>query len=95
MFVARPVTGRVSPDFAVEGDRTSVRWELTPAEGGTLLVLTQRYFSKTAADVLKVGLPYFVIRLEAHLDGRDAPAWETRFEEARRIDLDVAASKSG
>ena len=95
MFVARPVTGRVSPDFAVEGDRTSVRWELTPSERGTLLVLTQRYFSKTAADVLKVGLPYFVIRLEDHLDGRDAPAWETRFEEARRIDLDVAASKSG
>jgi uncharacterized protein YndB with AHSA1/START domain len=75
------------PELGATGERNLVRWELTPVEGGTLLVLTQRQLTTKAAEVLKVGLPFFVLRLEAHLDGRPPPDWTSRVEEARRFEV--------
>lgn len=82
------------PKDGLPAERNLVRWEVSPAEGGSLLVLTQRRLSRQWADVGKVGLPYFVLRLEALLDGRPAPAWETRREEAQRFDFHPAGSSA-
>ena len=67
-------------------ERIVVRWELTPTEGGTLLALTHRDLKRGWTEVLKVGLPFFLIRLEAQLDGREPPDWESRVEQARRFE---------
>jgi uncharacterized protein YndB with AHSA1/START domain len=75
------------PELGAFGEQNLVRWELEPVEGGTLLILTQSRLTTKAADVLKVGLPFFVLRLEAHLDGRPPPVWGSRVTEARRFEV--------
>jgi uncharacterized protein YndB with AHSA1/START domain len=55
------------------GEASIVRWELTPSEGGTLLVLTQRRLSRPTAETFVRGLSVFLDRLSAHMDGAPLP----------------------
>jgi uncharacterized protein YndB with AHSA1/START domain len=66
------------------GEQTVVRWELTPREGGTLLVLTHRGLHRKTAEVFRHGLPGFLDRLEALLDGRPLPDWDQAVRDSRR-----------
>jgi uncharacterized protein YndB with AHSA1/START domain len=66
-------------------EQSVVRWELSPREGGTLLVLTHRGLTRKTADVFQHGLPAFLDRLEAQLDGRRLPDWERGVRESRRL----------
>lgn len=68
------------------GERTVVRWELTPRDGGTLLVLTHRDLTKNAARVFNLGMQAFLDRLEAQLDSRPLPDWEGRIREIRTFE---------
>ncbi len=61
--------GPNSPD----GERSVVRWELSPAEGGTLLVVTHRNLSRPAAAIFVRGFPTLLDRLAAHLAGAPMP----------------------
>jgi uncharacterized protein YndB with AHSA1/START domain len=56
-----------------EGESSVVRWELTPSEGGTLLVLTHRKLSRATARTFVRGFGDFLDRLSAQLDGRPLP----------------------
>jgi uncharacterized protein YndB with AHSA1/START domain len=66
------------------GEQTVIRWELSAREGGTLLVLTHRGLSRKAANVFQHGVPGFLDRLEALLDGKPLPDWERSVQESRR-----------
>jgi uncharacterized protein YndB with AHSA1/START domain len=65
-------------------ERSVVRWELRPQEGGTLLVLTHRGLTRRTAEVFQHGLPGFLDRLEALLEGRPLPDWAESIRESRR-----------
>ncbi len=62
-------TGPNSPD----GETSVVRWELSPAEGGTLLVVTHRKLSRPAAEIFVRGFATLLDRLAAHLAGAPMP----------------------
>jgi len=59
------------------GEASVVRWELSPREGGTLLVMTHRKLSRPTAEIFARGFRAFLDRLSAHLDGRPMvpPPW--------------------
>jgi uncharacterized protein YndB with AHSA1/START domain len=67
------------PNFPT-GESSIVRWELSPTDGGTLLVLTHRKLTRPTAETFVRGLKDFLDRLSAQLDGRDPPhpAWLPR-----------------
>jgi uncharacterized protein YndB with AHSA1/START domain len=65
-------------------EQSVVRWELSPNEGGTLLVLTHRGLRRSTAQVFRHGLPGFIDRLEAQLDGRELPDWDAAVRDSRR-----------
>lgn len=56
-----------------DGESSTVRWELTPTEEGTLLVLTHRRLTRATARTFVRGLGDLLDRLSAHLDGRPLP----------------------
>jgi uncharacterized protein YndB with AHSA1/START domain len=56
------------------GEASLVRWELNPVAEGTLLVMTQRKLSRPTAQVFVRGMPVFLDRLAATLDGTALPA---------------------
>lgn len=56
-----------------KGESSIVRWELSPTEGGTLLVLTHRKLTRRTAETFARGLKIFLDRLSAQLDGGDLP----------------------
>ena len=64
------------------GEASVVRWELTPADGGTLLVLTHRELTPPTAETFVRGLKDFLDRLSAQLDGEPLrhPSWVPRHE---------------
>lgn len=68
-----------------EGERSIVRWELRPEEGGTLLTLTCSDLTQRTAQGYHAGLQAFLDRLEAQLDGRPLPDWEARVRELRGL----------
>ena len=55
------------------GETSVVRWELSPSEGGTLLVMTHRRLSRAVAEIFVRGFASLLDRLSAHLDGRPLP----------------------
>ncbi len=57
------------------GERSVVRWELTEVPGGTQLVLVHRGLSPQTAQTFRHGVPGFLDRLSALLDGRPLPDW--------------------
>lgn len=50
-----------------------VRWDLSPSEGGTLVVLTHRKLTRPTAEIFARGLRVFLDRLAASLDGTPMP----------------------
>ena len=66
-------------------EQSVVRWELSPREGGTLLVLTHRGLTRATAETFQHGLPGFLDRLEAQLDGRPLPDWIRSIQESQRL----------
>jgi uncharacterized protein YndB with AHSA1/START domain len=62
-----------------QGEASIVRWELTPSEGGTLLVLTHQKLTRPTAETFVRGLGVFLDRLSAQLDGAPLPVppWAT------------------
>lgn len=56
-----------------EGESSVVRWDLSPTEGGTLVVLTHRLLTRSTAERFSRGLSVFLDRLAAHLDGAPLP----------------------
>jgi uncharacterized protein YndB with AHSA1/START domain len=60
-------------EYFPSGEASVVRWELTPAPEGTLLVLTHRKLSPATATVFSRGLRVFLDRLAAQLDGVPLP----------------------
>jgi len=70
-------TSARSPHFP--GERSIIRWELTAGEGGTFVVLTHRDLTRRTAQVFGRGLPTFLDRLGALLDGTTMPdhVWAT------------------
>jgi uncharacterized protein YndB with AHSA1/START domain len=68
------------------GEASIVRWELTPSEGGTLLVLTHQRLTRPTAEIFVRGLRVFLDRLSAHLDGEPLPhpPWVTPAAGTRR-----------
>lgn len=57
-----------------DGEASIVRWELSPATGGTLVTLTHRKLSRPTAQVFSRGLKVFFDRLSALLDRAPLPA---------------------
>lgn len=57
----------------LQEETSIVRWELTPSETGTLLVLTQLRLTRPTAETFVRGLSVFLDRLSAHLDGVPLP----------------------
>lgn len=55
------------------GEASIIRWELSPSEGGTLLVLTHRKLTRLTAETFARGLSVLLERLSAHMDGRAMP----------------------
>jgi hypothetical protein len=59
---------------------SSVRFELSPDHGGTLLVLDHRGLPQDAAIAYAAGCHAYLDRLAAQFDG-DVPDWDERFSE--------------
>jgi uncharacterized protein YndB with AHSA1/START domain len=55
------------------GESSIVRWDLSPTEGGTLVVLSHRLLTRPTAERFSRGLSVFLDRLAAHLDGAPLP----------------------
>lgn len=70
------------------GESATVRWELRPESGGTLVILTQRGLTERAARVFQHGMRGFLDRLGALLDGRPLPDWQERVRELRAAPSD-------
>ena len=56
-----------------EGETSIVRWELSPADGGTLLVMTHRKLTRPTAEIFVRGVVVFLDRLSAQMDGTPLP----------------------
>jgi uncharacterized protein YndB with AHSA1/START domain len=65
------------------GERAIFRYELTPDQGSTHLIVTYRRITRQTARGFLPGLHVFLDRLEAQLDGRPAPDWMERFGQVR------------
>jgi uncharacterized protein YndB with AHSA1/START domain len=74
---------RPEDDHQYGGEQTVVRWELTPQDGGTLVVVTHRDLTKNTARIFELGMQAFLNRLDALLDGRALPDWEEQIREIR------------
>jgi uncharacterized protein YndB with AHSA1/START domain len=80
---------KVDPGSGIpRGENSVVRWELSPVEGGTLLVMTHRKLSRRLAETFVRGFNDFLNRLSAQLDGAPLPEppWLSR---ARKNDPTV------
>ncbi len=56
------------------GERSIVRWELSPSGAGTLLIMTHRRLSRPTAEIFVRGMRVLLDRLAAQLDGTELPA---------------------
>ena len=66
-----------------KGERSVVRWELTPVGEGTLLRFRHRRLTRQTATVFAGGMHAFLDRLEDQLDGRPLVDWAARIGEVR------------
>jgi uncharacterized protein YndB with AHSA1/START domain len=62
-----------------QGENSSIRWELMPADGGTLLTMMHRRLTRPASLGFAPGWHAFLDRLAAQLDGAPLPDWMERF----------------
>jgi uncharacterized protein YndB with AHSA1/START domain len=66
-----------------DGERAVFRYELSRADGGTVLLATVERISRATARGFLPGLHVFLDRLAAQLAGAPLPDWLTRFGELR------------
>jgi len=66
-----------------KGEKSIVRWELTPEGEGTLLRLTHKRLTRQTAIGFSSGIHAFLDRLENELDGAPLVDWRTRVDEVR------------
>ncbi len=66
-----------------KGEKSIVRWELTPDGEGTLLRLTHKRLTRQTAIGFSSGIHAFLDRLENELDGAPLVDWRTRVDEVR------------
>jgi uncharacterized protein YndB with AHSA1/START domain len=67
------------------GEDAIFRYELTRQGDSTLLIVTYRRITKQTALGFTPGAHVLLDRLEAQLDKKPLPNWETRFTEARTL----------
>ena len=65
------------------GERSVVRWELTPDGDGTILRVIHRGLSRRTASGFVAGIHAFLDRLEEELDGAALTDWTERVGEVR------------
>lgn len=65
------------------GERSVVRWELSPSAGGTLLTLQHKRLTKGTALGFAPGTHAFLDRLEAMLAKTPLPDWMKRYDEVK------------
>lgn len=66
-----------------KGERSIVRWELTPDGEGTILRLAHRRLTRQTAITFVGGMHAFLDRLEDELDGAPLVDWTARINEVR------------
>ena len=66
-----------------QGERSIVRWELTPAGKGTLLTLQHRNLTKPTAIGFAPGTHAFLDRLAALLEHAALPDWMARYKDVQ------------
>ncbi len=66
-----------------QGERSVVRWELEPIEGGTRLTLTHSRLSRGTALGFAPGTHSFLDRLGAQLSKETLPNWMQRYDEVK------------
>jgi uncharacterized protein YndB with AHSA1/START domain len=66
-----------------KGERSIVRWELTPDGDGTILRITHRRLTRPTALGFVAGIHAFLDRLENELDGTPLTDWAARVAEVR------------
>ena len=72
-------------EYLPHGERSVVRWELTPDGDGTILRITHRHLTQQTARGFVAGTHAFLDRLEDELDGRPLTNWVKRVEELRPV----------
>ncbi len=65
------------------GETTVVRWELTPVEEGTRLVVTHKHLTRPTGLGFAPGFHAFLDRLDAQLASEPLPNWMKRYDEVR------------
>ncbi len=68
-----------------KGERSVVRWELTPDGDGTILRITHRHLTSQTAKGFVSGTHAFLDRLEDELDGKPLTNWVQRVDELRPV----------
>ncbi len=71
--------------YLPHGERSIVRWELTPDGDGTILRLTHRHLTPETAKGFVSGTHVFLERLEQYLDGRPLVNWMARVNEVKGL----------
>ncbi len=71
--------------YLPQGERSVVRWELTPDGDGTVLRLTHRHLTRTTATGFVSGSHAFLDRLEDQLDGKPLTNWVQRVDALRPV----------
>jgi len=66
-----------------KGEKSIVRWELTPDGDGTILRITHKRLTRPTAIGFVSGIHAFLDRLEDELDGVPLVDWRTRVDEVR------------
>lgn len=72
-------------EYLPHGERSVVRWELTPDGDGTILRITHRHLTQQTARGFVAGTHAFLDRLEDELDGRPLTNWVKRVDELRPV----------
>ncbi len=68
-----------------QGERSVVRWELTPDGDGTILRVSHRRLTRGTASGFVSGVHAFLDRLEEELDGKPLTDWTARVGEVRGL----------
>ncbi len=72
-------------EFLPKGERSVVRWELTPDGDGTILRITHRHLTAQTAKGFVSGTHAFLDRLGDELGGRPLTNWPKRVDELRPV----------
>lgn len=72
-------------EYLPKGERSVVRWELTPDGDGTILRITHRHLTQQTAKGFVAGTHAFLDRLEDELDGKPLTNWVKRVDELRPL----------